>query len=755
VGVAVALLLGLFPLPARAQFPAELTGRVIDSGTGTPVPGAYVELASGGSLLRTTTDGSGHFRLRGLEEGRVRVSVRALGYHDGSADAELRNGEVARVVIELSADPLRLPGVTADRPGHGGGAGELRLDRGALVGRGARTAADALEGLPGVVVRRDGPGGAQTVSLRGGAPSGVLVLLDGLPLNDPLTGEADLSLVPAALLESVTVLPGSRSARFGGRAESGVVLLESRAAGAPAEFALTVGSLGEARIGGTLPLRTPDGTEGAPSLAVSLIGEFARLHGRFPFELPERIGGGAGERTNGDLQQASLTASLAGSAGGGRLRIRAGGEGLERGLPGRSYAPATSARQELRRGHAALEWRRTGTPARVTCPVVGASAAAACAPGLQPPLPPTVGVALLLAGRRDRLDARDPRPPLGLPYDTRVELSSLRMGVELDRVTPLPFLPVVALLLAAERQAVEAGSLSELAPAARIEAGGGVHLRLGPPGAPVQGNAALRADRDPRRGEWIASHELSGSLARGPASLRFAHRSGFSPPSLADQYFREGVGVAPNPALRPQRVPAEVEAGGALRLAGRGFLFEADATAHRGRVRDLIVWLPDYRFVWSPRNVDVERSGGEVSLRTEHSASGIHVEGQWSRARIVYDRGPGRDTVQVAYRPRHTAAFGAGWARSPWRVGTRVRFIGTRYPVPSPINALPPFWTIGLEASRDWAALGWRGSVQLQVDRAFDEKDSLIFAVPEPGRTLRLGLRMAPGRGFAPPAGQL
>ena len=42
--------------------------------------------------------------------------------------------------------------------------------------------------------------------LRGANPDAVLVLLDGIPLNDPVTGEADLSTVSARSLTRATVL---------------------------------------------------------------------------------------------------------------------------------------------------------------------------------------------------------------------------------------------------------------------------------------------------------------------------------------------------------------------------------------------------------------------------------------------------------------------------------------------------------------------------------------------------------------------
>ena len=90
-------LLALLSLPARAsttQWPGELSGRIVDSLTRTPL-GAVEVLVEPGAWT-TSTDASGGFRLRGLEPGSYRVSVRRLGYGRTYRDVEVQNGGVAR-----------------------------------------------------------------------------------------------------------------------------------------------------------------------------------------------------------------------------------------------------------------------------------------------------------------------------------------------------------------------------------------------------------------------------------------------------------------------------------------------------------------------------------------------------------------------------------------------------------------------------------------------------------------------------------
>lgn len=70
----------------------------------------------------------------------------------------------------------------------------------------------------------------QGVTLRNFGPSGAgrtLVLLDGIPLNDPFAGYVLWSQVPVASVHSVLVQPGSGAGLFGNAALAGTIFLES------------------------------------------------------------------------------------------------------------------------------------------------------------------------------------------------------------------------------------------------------------------------------------------------------------------------------------------------------------------------------------------------------------------------------------------------------------------------------------------------------------------------------------------------
>lgn len=89
---------------------------------------------------------------------------------------------------------------------------------------------ELLRYVPGVEVQSRGPMGAQgDITIRGGTFQQVLVILDGIRLNDPLTGHFN-SYIPIspAEIDRIEILKGASSAIYGTEAVGGVVHIISK-----------------------------------------------------------------------------------------------------------------------------------------------------------------------------------------------------------------------------------------------------------------------------------------------------------------------------------------------------------------------------------------------------------------------------------------------------------------------------------------------------------------------------------------------
>ena len=119
--------------------------------------------------------------------------------------------------------------------------------------------ADQLRGVPGLAVSRSGASGGLTqVRLRGAEANHTLVLLNGIDISDPLTGETDFGLVSGLSPRKIEVARGEQSTFWGSSAIGGVITIETERALDP-DASVSFGSFdtrradGQFGIGGESP----------------------------------------------------------------------------------------------------------------------------------------------------------------------------------------------------------------------------------------------------------------------------------------------------------------------------------------------------------------------------------------------------------------------------------------------------------------------------------------------------------------------
>ncbi|MCI5046965.1 MAG: TonB-dependent receptor [Aquisalinus sp.] len=102
------------------------------------------------------------------------------------------------------------------------------LDADALSIRNTPYIADQLRAVPGIGVSRSGPqGGLTQVRVRGAEANHTLVLLDGIEISDPVTGETDFGLWSSLNIARLEILRGEQSTIYGSDAIGGVINIVS------------------------------------------------------------------------------------------------------------------------------------------------------------------------------------------------------------------------------------------------------------------------------------------------------------------------------------------------------------------------------------------------------------------------------------------------------------------------------------------------------------------------------------------------
>ena len=217
----------------RPDAASSISGTIRDSAGGV-ISGASIVIRNGERDQYVVSGPDGRFSVPAPPAGEVLIIVRAAGF------AELHYTVAAgtpRANVDLVVVPATVTEavtVTATRGERRSGdvpASVSMLDRQDIKQSPALVADDVLRQIPTFSLFRRTSSlashpTAQGVSLRGIGPSGqsrTLVLLDGIPFNDPFGGWVYWSRVPLESTDRIEVVDGSSSSLYGNYAMGGVI----------------------------------------------------------------------------------------------------------------------------------------------------------------------------------------------------------------------------------------------------------------------------------------------------------------------------------------------------------------------------------------------------------------------------------------------------------------------------------------------------------------------------------------------------
>ncbi len=203
---------------AAAATACASEGVVVDP-SGRPIQHARVACAG----LSAETEAAGHFSI--ALAGPCRATVSASGFETKQVDLV----PTSAAHIQLALAPLsEHVVVTANRRetdvAEAGVAASV-ITATDLKARDYPSLGDTLREVPGIQIVQSGrPGSLTDINVRGGQSTATLVLLDGVPMNDP-GGAINLAGDTTAGIDRIEVVRGPESALFGADAASGVIQL--------------------------------------------------------------------------------------------------------------------------------------------------------------------------------------------------------------------------------------------------------------------------------------------------------------------------------------------------------------------------------------------------------------------------------------------------------------------------------------------------------------------------------------------------
>jgi iron complex outermembrane receptor protein len=605
-----------------------------------------------------------------------------------------------------------------------GGAGAIVAEADSLALPAAPTLAQALRRIPFVGVRENSRGEVE-LSVRGSESRQVAVLMDGIPISLTWDGRADPSLVPAA--GRLVLVRGLASLLHGPNTLGGVVQVRSPVGEAAPTLRMSADHAGgvsaSGQAGASAAVR-------AGRLSLSSSAGVRRRPGQplaFGVDDP---GGAGGLRANSDVEQAqgfvaARAESRTGAWAGASLNVLRGSRGVPPELhlrEPRLWRYPTTARSLL----ALSAGGPAGWPARLEASL-GVDAA-------------TTGLEQYADLSYDPVDAREQWRDGTVTLRTTAEHAAgphatLRYAFthadirHRERVDGDPF--------ARYRQ-----RLWSLGGEGELEAG--IVQLTG--GAVLDGADTPESGDKPALGSLRAVGMRAGVSARPGASVRL-HASVSSRariPSLRELYSGSLGRFEPNPGLRPERLlGAEM---GVTAGAGR---VDVQGVVFRHELSDAIVRsaVGDGRF--RRENRDRMRSTGvELLAASRHGALSISADLMLQRVDIVDPTAP-----QGQRRPENMPSARAGLDTRldlPWslRVRSRAAYVGAQWCLHAEDERMVRLkegtrLDGGLE--RQWRrgrGLPVRIRLSLDVENATDAALYDQCGLPQPGRTLRMGIEL-------------
>jgi len=630
-------------------------------------------------------------------------------------------GSLPPMHVELPAITVEAPRTSV--PAVPNAARATRLDSATIARSGASSAADLLSLRSGAFIKQYGASGLATLSLRGTGAAQTVVLLDGLRLSDPQSGQIDLSLLPTLLIESATVQHGAGSARSGSGSLGGTVRLRTlRASDRPVvRVRGGAGAYGERQVSTVLSGGTGAWTGLVAARRYTSTGDFSyRNEFLFPPRSVERDG--ADIRTSTVYGRATWEgdppASASDAAAAPRWTVATWVTRSERGLPGPASASSGDARQWDRLGRLWVDG---------TVPLDG---------GL------LSGSALDLQAQTQLSSLRYTNAITGTDRTSRTQ--SVDVNARLD-LWPASARTLDVGASAGYDHASLEGGVEQVEAAAFADGS----LRVGP----LLAEPALRLDAflldgsttivpTPRLGLSLRPFGdervvVKGLLARA-----------FRVPTFNEQYYEPGG----NPNLQPED-GWTADLGILGRLARSTWSIETEITGYTSRLTDQIVWRPSFITngvqVWRPANVGVVRTWGlDLSVRGRIQATeflSLRLGSVFTHTRAENRANPLSPAygAQLPYVPQQQLKLWAGIDWAGISFGLNGRLVGPRFYSSDESQRLDPYQVVDLRTGYRFSIAGADITADVGIDNLLDQRYQVVRLYPMPPRHVSANLTVS------------
>ncbi|RMG39570.1 MAG: hypothetical protein D6732_04045, partial [Methanobacteriota archaeon] len=261
----------------------------------------------------------------------------------------------------------------------------------------------------------------------------------------------------------------------------------------------------------------------------------------------------------------------------------------------------------------------------------------------------------------------------------------------------------------------------------------------------AQLRAALRVEsyfNQPAQGYPVIGFTLVPSMLPN-ASVSVNRARGIRYPDFNSLFWKGDARARGNPELLPEE--NSIWNGGFRYHPGSRLFPEINLYLYSEQIRNLIIWHRTVSGVWEPRNEQkATRRGMDIQLTYHPLPDFFNVQMGYSYIQAKNKSNePNRYNKAIPFIPRHTldASLWGSW--KDFHLLLNYRWVDQRHTVAA--NTAPPLsayhlWNISLGYQRHLGYL--KGEFTLAAKNIFNTSYELLFGYPMPGRSLQLSVKL-------------
>jgi len=530
------------------------------------------------------------------------------------------------------------------------------------------------------------PAGPSFASIRGSTGNQVLVLIDGIRVNNAEEGGFDLSAISLGSVDRIEVFRGGGSSIYGADALGGVINVITRKPG----------------LGPSTTVGASYGSFNTMSLSVLEEGRVRTLDylasvimkgsdGNFPYDDPKV---GIKKRENNSL----LSLGFLGKAGfkirkGTKLSISGDLNGSEIGVPGDIINPTPEGNRSDRRGLFSAsvneKWPSNGE---------------------------TELKAYFLSQTREYYDN------IYVMENQKSIFKNYGTGATLHSEGSLGWHSLYGFLEGRD----EFANSTKIGRKGRTTGAFYINDTMDPVHGIMKLPVSMRLDwTDDFGSAWSPRVGFLLSLHR-VISLKGNIGTSFRAPSLDDLYWPQDAFSVGNPFLRPERA-VNYDVGAEGGIGG----FRAEVAYFRNDVRDLIQWTPGAEGKWSPLNIET------AHLQGIEAGAAFTVPHASMSANYTYLSAENGAGIPLFYRPAHKAYGRIDLPAGMISFFIDSQYVSFRYIDLTAQNTLPSYMIFGLGAAIAWKSFEFKSRVRQVFDLDLTPLLSYqeMYGYPIPGLT--------------------